>query len=121
MALSYPEGECFFERSALKSDAYDANNLQDFYAYMLVEYIWNQESYHGSRLANSPQGRWHPRSGYKIVNGHLWNTDYGCWENLPFSYGPEPNDIRRRGQHDLCTSGNRFKDRENGASAEVNS
>ena len=53
------------------------------------------------------------------MRGDWWNTDYGCWEQLSFSYGPTPDNIKRRFQHNLCTSGNKIKAREQGASAEV--
>lgn len=39
MALSYPEGECFFQRSALSSDDYHADNVKDFYSNMLIEFV----------------------------------------------------------------------------------
>lgn len=125
MALAYPEGECFFKRSALNAqqqDGYHADNCKDFYSHIMVEYIWNQEAYHGSTDAKTYTGkRSHPRSEYRVVNGDWWNTDYGVWCNVPFSYGPTPNDIKRRFEHNLCTWGNRIRDREKGASAEVSS
>ena len=123
MALAYPEGECFFQRSVLntsQADGYHADKVEDFYSHLLVEFVWNQEAYHGSVAARRPGGRSHPRSGYKIVNSGDWSpTEYGAWEQPPFSYGPALNDIKRRFQHNLCTSGGRFKKRHNGGSAEV--
>lgn len=62
--------------------------------------------------ANPQHKKKHPRSGYRMVRGDWWNTDYGCWDSLPFSYGPATNDIKRPGVHNLCVSGNRFRDRE---------
>jgi len=122
MAMAYPEGECFFVRSGLatsQSDGYHAENINQFHSHFMVEYIWNKEAYHGSRNANEPKGFSHSRSGYKIVNGSWWNTSYGNWTQLPFSYGPSGSDIKRRVQHNLCTNGNRFRDHEKGGSAEV--
>lgn len=127
MALAYPEGECFFLRSALDSrsaDGYHASNVKDFYSHMMVEYIWNVESDHGSKEAMTAQsregkGHRHRRSGYKIVRGSWWNTDYGAWTQLPFMYGPHWEKITRRAQHNLCASGNRFRDHEKGGAAEV--
>ncbi len=63
MALAYPEGECFFKRSVLntsQADGYHADKIEDFYSKMMVEYVWNQEAYHGSVAAKSPKGRAHP-------------------------------------------------------------
>ncbi|KAL9601208.1 MAG: hypothetical protein Q9219_002708 [cf. Caloplaca sp. 3 TL-2023] len=113
MALAYPEGECFFARSALCSSAYNANDPKDFFSHMMVEYVWNAEAHHG--WSNS-QGHRHPRSAYRIVRGSNWETNYGNWTHLPFSYGTHPTKITRRVQHELCTSGNFFKARENGES-----
>lgn len=119
MALAYPEGECFFIRSSLassKSDGFHPDNAEEFYKTIIVEYVWNVEAYHASATVYK-----HPRSECKIVRGDWWNTDYGCWSQLPFSYGPSESDIRRRVQHNLCTNGNRFRDYEKGGSAEVSS
>ncbi|KAL8797923.1 MAG: hypothetical protein Q9182_007120 [Xanthomendoza sp. 2 TL-2023] len=111
MALAYPEGECFFTRSALSSSVYNADDPKDFYSQMMVEYVWNREADHGWR---NSQGHRHPRSGYQIVKGSNWDTSYGNWTHLPFSYGSHWNKITKRVQHDLCTTGNVFKDREKG-------
>lgn len=118
MALAYPEGECFFKRSALatsQADGYHADNLKDFYGHFILEYVWNQWGDHGSdcnpNLTND-------RSKYKIVKGNNWGTQYGVWDRLPISYGQQ-KDIKRRYQHNLCTDGNRIRDREKGASAEA--
>ncbi|SCV49048.1 uncharacterized protein FFB14_10679 [Fusarium fujikuroi] len=85
----------------------------------MVEYIWNVEADHGSKNANSWSGHSHPRSPYAIVTGSSWGTHYGNWKQLPFSYGPRESDIRRRLEHNLCTSGNRFRDHETGDAAEA--
>ncbi|KAI9373510.1 hypothetical protein BJX61DRAFT_552185 [Aspergillus egyptiacus] len=97
MALPYPEGECFFKRSALKSEKsgrFDAEDPAHFYSTMIIEMVWNKEAHHGSKEANSPHGHPHNRSGYQIFPS-------------------------RRVQHELCTSGARFKARERGGSAEA--
>jgi hypothetical protein len=123
MALPYPEGEVFFMRSVLRNKDpahYQADNPAHFYSHFMVEYIWNVEADHGSKNANSWDGHYHQRSPYAIVKGSGWGTHYGNWKQLPFSYGPRESDIRRRLEHNLCTSGNRFKDHENGDAAEVN-
>ncbi|KAL8816676.1 MAG: hypothetical protein Q9223_004354, partial [Gallowayella weberi] len=95
MASAYPEGECFFAQSALSSSVYNANDPKDFYS--------NR----------------HPRSGYQVVKGSNWGTYYGNWTHLPFSYGTHWKKITRRVQHDLCTAGNVFKDREKGGGYRV--
>lgn len=123
MSVSYPEGETFFTRAGLatsQSDGYHAENAQHFHSHIMIEYIWNREADHGSVNANSPKGHWHLRSGYNISKGSNWGTHYGNYTQLPFSYGTgNPNIIFRRYEHNLCTSGNRFKAFEKGGSAEV--
>ena len=123
MALAYPEGECFFVRTALdgppNSGAYMASDEYQFYSHMMIEYIWNVEADHGQSAANFPDGYTHPRSDYKFVIGSTWGTIYGNWEYLPFSYGPSEGEITKRVRHPLCTSPNHFIAHENGASAEV--
>lgn len=121
MALSYPEGECFFKRSGLKTTYYDSNNTHQFYGHFLLEYIWNKPSFHGSDV--KPEG-YHRRSGYKVVKGSLWNTNYGAWTQMFVMYGKHPYsdyadpDQYRVAEHNLCTSGNRFRDQEKGGSLE---
>ena len=121
MALTYPEGEAFFLRSALDSPdrtGYQASDPKQFYSHIMVEYIWNRWSDHGS---SNTKGNSHPRAEYKVVQGTgWWSTYYGAWAHLPFSYGPEPSDIKRRVQHQLCTNGDRFVSLEKGGSNEVN-
>ncbi|KAJ5556964.1 hypothetical protein N7494_000879 [Penicillium frequentans] len=133
MALSYPQGECFFKRSALKSaeeNRFDAEDEKQFYSTMLVEVIWNKEAYHGSQEVGKFAR--HKRSNYKIVmdagvlldeNGKVdisvgtdpfkWKTMYGNYTHLPFNYG-QYSQPSRRAQHELCTWGRRFKLREQG-------
>ena len=125
MALAYPEGECFFVQSKLDSSEYHATNVKDFYSHMMVEYVWNREADHGPEECKTEEsrdggGHRHPRSGYKITRGLWWNTDYGNWTQLPFSYGPHWKKISRRVEHSLCTNGNDFRDREKGGSYKVN-
>ncbi|KAJ4122728.1 hypothetical protein NW768_010169 [Fusarium equiseti] len=140
MALPYPEGEVFFMRSALRSklqmpslrkegttwkvdmvnfSKYQAG-MKDFYSHFMVEYIWNRPADHASEAANTAGGgHRHPRSPYTIVRGGGgWRTDYGNWTQLPFSYGPSEDNIKRRVQHNLCTDGKLFKQRERGAADE---
>ena len=139
MAMPYPEGEVFFDRKVLSQPkaGYDASNPKDFYSHFMIEYVWNIPAYHGSKNANSTKtimkdflgkkfpylikgaGHKHRRSGYKVAIGDAWATEYGNWTDLPISYGPEQGDIKRRVQHNLCTSGNRFRNYEWGDSAEV--
>ncbi|KAB8210360.1 hypothetical protein BDV34DRAFT_220954 [Aspergillus parasiticus] len=119
MALPYPEGKCYFKRSALRHryyGGYDADDDNQFYKHILVEYIWNVEADHGSRAANSPNGYSHPRSKYGIYKGSNWGTHYGNWQYLPFSYATSmsPNSPKYQYNHNLCRSGNRFKGYEKG-------
>ncbi|KAG8527324.1 uncharacterized protein KY384_007476 [Bacidia gigantensis] len=112
MALAYPEGECFFTRKALDSsaaDGYKASDPKNFYSHMMIEYVWNHWA-----DSVSVGRRNHPRAEYKNVTGVGWNTRFGAWSELPISYGPRPDDIKRRGSHKLCTNGNVFRDRDNG-------
>ena len=122
MAVPYPQGECFFKRSALKSESAGRFNAEDpshFYSNMLVEMLWNQESHHGSVNSKSPGGHPHRRSDYKIVyGGGGWKTHHGVWTELPFSYGSYEHPTRRV-QHKLCTDGYRFKKVQQGDALEV--
>ncbi|EFR04463.1 hypothetical protein MGYG_07471 [Nannizzia gypsea CBS 118893] len=123
MALAWPQGECFFKRSALQSGAvntvarFTAEDPKLFYSTMVVEMVWNKEAHHGSEACkenSNPKGHPHKRSGYTIVTGGRgWKTSYGNWTHLPFSYGAyyQPS---RQIQHELCTDGERFKKREHG-------
>ncbi|KAF1814000.1 hypothetical protein P152DRAFT_372319, partial [Eremomyces bilateralis CBS 781.70] len=115
MAVPYPQGECFFKKSALQSAVegrFNAENPLHFYSNLMVEVIWNRESHHGPNEAKIPTGHPHRRSDYKIVYGDAgWQTEYGVWTHLPFSYG-QYNHPTRRVQHELCTWGYRFKKRE---------
>ncbi|KAL9026402.1 MAG: hypothetical protein Q9196_004928 [Gyalolechia fulgens] len=124
MALAYPEGECFFVRSKLDTSVYHPENVKDFYSHLMVEYVWNREADHGyneckTREFKKGLGHSHPRSGYKIVRGAFWDTDYGNWTQLPFSYGTHAKQITRRVEHNLCTNGNIFRDREKGGAYQV--
>lgn len=125
MALSYPEGECFFKRSGLRTPYYDADNTHQFYGHFLLGYIWNKPAFHGS----DAKPEWsisthHYRSGYKVVKGSLWETNYGAWTNMFVMYGKNPYsrygdlDQYRVAEHNLCSSGNKFRDQEKGASLE---
>ena len=70
MALAYPEGECFFMRSGLRSPrrtGYNAENLNHFHNHFIIEYIWNKPADSGDRETNHPHGHTHPRSAYSIV------------------------------------------------------
>ncbi|KAF5248735.1 hypothetical protein FANTH_5805 [Fusarium anthophilum] len=120
--MLYPEGEVFFMRSVLRNNDpahYRANNLAHFYSHLMVKHIWNVEADHSSKNANSWTGHCRQRSPYTIVTGSSWNTHYGNWKQLPFSYGPRESDIGRRLEHNLCTNDNRFKNHEKGDAAEA--
>ena len=117
MSIAYPEGECFFKRSALKSKSFSADDQKDFESHMLVEYLWNQPAYFGQ---NIPQYG-HPRGP---VSKRFWTGDpfIGYWEQLPVMYGPRYDNIKRYYRHNLCTSEARLRARVSGtttASAEV--
>ncbi|KAK8118447.1 uncharacterized protein PG998_003073 [Apiospora kogelbergensis] len=121
MAIPYPEGECFFERKALKAPggSYDPENLGHFYSNMMVEYIYNEESYHGEKAANFEGGGFqHQRSAYNIVRTMAYDTYFGAWEQLPFSYGPTPQTVTRRAQHSLCIHAPAFVARDKGDAAQ---
>jgi len=121
MALAYPEGTVFFERSAIsnKNPAhYQASNVEHFYSHFMIEYVWNKEA-DFKKAANAPKGHSHPRSDYSIVRGWFWGSDFGVYHQLPFSYGPNRNDIKRRLQHDLCKDGDTFKGYERGDAAKA--
>lgn len=112
MALAFAEGECFFNKIGLKhpnTNLYQADSPWHFYRTLLVEYIWNKPSHKNSGTYA------HPRSGYAKCG------PYSNYTRLPFSYGPNRNDIRRRVDHNLCISESRFKKVDKGAALEVTS
>ncbi|KAL5339783.1 hypothetical protein BJX70DRAFT_397491 [Aspergillus crustosus] len=126
MAVPYPQGECFFRRSALKSYITDTKNPRfnaedesHFYSTMLIEMVWNRESHHGSAETNGTKGHPHKRSDYEVVyGGGGWKTYYGAYKHLPLTYGDYRKPTRRV-QTELCTWGWRFKNRERGAAYET--
>ncbi|PWY90987.1 hypothetical protein BO70DRAFT_410606 [Aspergillus heteromorphus CBS 117.55] len=120
MSIAYPEGECFFKRSALKTSTYDPDKPEHFYAHFMIEYIWNRPAFHGSDSTTSQyELYYHPRSAYRVVKGENWNTNYGNWDRISILYGKNPHsDKYRCVEHNLCVNGNRFRDQEKGGSLE---
>ncbi|PYI00743.1 hypothetical protein BO78DRAFT_269567, partial [Aspergillus sclerotiicarbonarius CBS 121057] len=119
MSLAYPEGECFFKRSALRTSTYDADKPEHFYAHLLVEYIRNRPAFQGAGSYYSREVHDHPRSPYRVVKGDRWNTVYGNWTSIFFLYGQQPHSDRyRQAEHTLCVNGNRFRDQEKGGALE---
>ncbi|KAE8136538.1 hypothetical protein BDV38DRAFT_283753 [Aspergillus pseudotamarii] len=119
MSLTYPEGECFFKRAALTTSTYTAEKPGHFYAHIIVEYIWNRPAFYGPDSLNKYDLHYHPRAAYKAVKGDLWDSNYGNWDSISLLYGKKPyNDRYRHAKHDLCVSGNRFRDQEKGGSLE---
>ncbi|KAE8370897.1 hypothetical protein BDV27DRAFT_789 [Aspergillus caelatus] len=120
MALAYPEGECFFKRSALNSsnkNFYQADRADHFYGHFLLEFIWNVPSHTGD---SARQRRSHPRSTYHLNDLSTWtpppvmlktNGPYiGNWSQLPFVYGSHySKGKQRRMQHNLCTNAKRLQ------------
>ncbi len=131
MALAYPEGECFFVRSSLVTKklenkipySFDANNLEHFYKNMLIEYVWNRWADHGSAIPKD--GRVSGRSIYHVLDPEYWSTNYAIWGELPISYGPAENNIKKHRRHDLCDAqklqahANMLRDHEKGAALQV--
>ncbi|PYI35244.1 hypothetical protein BP00DRAFT_412198 [Aspergillus indologenus CBS 114.80] len=121
MSFAYPEGECFFKRSALRSSTYDPDKPEHFYGHLLVEYIWNRAAYSGDSAYYTKDVHYHPRSAYRVVKGDWWDTKYGNWTNIHFLYGKKPysdEERYRTVEHNLCVSGNRFRDHDKGGALE---
>ncbi|KAL4962723.1 uncharacterized protein BDV14DRAFT_210367 [Aspergillus stella-maris] len=105
MSFAYPEGECFFKRSAICSSSYDPDKPEHFYGHLLVEYIWNRPAFHGCDSDYRRDVHFHPRSAYKVVKGDWWNTYYGNWTSIYFLYGTKPYSDKaryRQIEHNLC-------------------
>lgn len=51
MASYFPEGECFFVRSSLKyGNNWSADNAEQFYSHVLIEYqVWPSSSHFSSK------------------------------------------------------------------------
>lgn len=127
MALAYPEGECFFRRSALKSDHkdyYQADRPDHFYGHFLVEFIWNLPAYTGEEARKK---RTHPRSTFKLHDysqyGFMSSRQgpyIGNWSWMSFTYCAHPyKGKQRRVQHNLCTNRNRLQSQVGGDPMEV--
>ncbi|PSD91293.1 hypothetical protein C7G62_19185, partial [Acinetobacter baumannii] len=118
MALAYPEGECFFRRSALNSsnkEYYQADRPDHFYGHFLLEFIWNKPSHTGS---DAREKRTHPRTSYQLIDetlilpmgGFRVGPFIGAWKQLPIVYGSHySKGQHRRVQHNLCTSSGRLQ------------
>ncbi|GAB1198409.1 hypothetical protein APSETT444_007728 [Aspergillus pseudonomiae] len=129
MALAYPEGECFFKRSALNSsnkNFYQADRADHFYGHFLLEFIWNVPSHTGDAARKT---RKHPRSTYHLNDLSYWtppplmtktNGPYiGSWSQLPFVYGSHySKGKQRRMQHNLCTNVDRLQAQMKGGAME---
>ncbi|KAL4790900.1 hypothetical protein BDV19DRAFT_381980 [Aspergillus venezuelensis] len=121
MSFAYPEGECFFKRSAIRSPCYEPDKPEHFYGHLLVEYIWNRPAFNGCDSDCRRDVHFHPRSAYKVVKGDWWNTHYGNWTSIYFLYGTKPYSDKgryRQVEHNLCVSPNRFRDQEKGGALE---
>ncbi|OGM47919.1 hypothetical protein ABOM_002695 [Aspergillus bombycis] len=129
MALAYPEGECFFKRSALNSsnkNFYQADRADHFYGHFLLEFIWNVPTHTGDAARKT---RTHPRSTYHLNDLSYWtpppimtktNGPYiGSWSQLPFVYGSHySKGKQRRMQHNLCTNVDRLQAQMKGGAME---
>ena len=119
MALAYPEGEVFFQRSSLANSKFKADDHDQFYGHILVEYLWNQPYKYGKTAKTVYNNPDHPRSTFQWSRHTEGLQIYNWWTQLPFSYG-RWNDVKRRYQHNLCGSTGRYYNRtEKGAAAEV--
>ena len=121
MALAYPEGECFFQRSGLRTPlpgGYNADNVEHFHRHMMIEYLWNVPEGIGNTEINNPRGHTHLRTAYSIVRPGL-RTRYGNFHFLPISFGPSESSVSRRVRHELCLDPWEFNRYHNGASAQV--
>lgn len=101
---------------------YNANNPDHFHSHMMIECAWNR-----------PGQQWHtllgmPRPGPEVSRGRtnlVWVATraplpgYGNYRDLPISYEPSEQDIRRRMHHDLCLNPADFNRYLNGGAAEV--
>ncbi|RAL15586.1 uncharacterized protein BO97DRAFT_461285 [Aspergillus homomorphus CBS 101889] len=96
MSVAYPEEECFFKRSTLTTSTSNAEKPEHFCSHMMLEYIWNRPAFVGPDSLGKFDLHHHPRAAYKA----------------PY------NDRYRQAMHDLCVSGNRFRDQEKGGSLE---
>ncbi|EKJ71528.1 hypothetical protein FPSE_08269 [Fusarium pseudograminearum CS3096] len=78
MASYYPEGECYFVRSSLRlPNNWNANNRNNFYSHILVEYYWN------GWTATSTQSRSHRRSSWRHgTPSGINNTRFGDWDRF---------------------------------------
>ncbi|TGO67165.1 hypothetical protein BOTNAR_0047g00330 [Botryotinia narcissicola] len=95
MATAPREGAAWFLKSSLKSPGYDGSKEKDFYAWMLLEVIYNNTE---DEAYQWPPPLWypgHPRTGQQVFPGNYFSTGYGRYEYMSVMYGPSAEDIKR--------------------------
>ncbi|OJK00824.1 hypothetical protein ASPACDRAFT_42318 [Aspergillus aculeatus ATCC 16872] len=103
------------------SSTYDPDKPEHFYGHLLVEYICNRAALSDDSAYYTKDVHYHPRSAYQVVKGDWWDTKYGNWTNNHFLYGKKPysdTERYRKVEHNLCVSGNRFRDQDKGGALE---
>ncbi|KAF9870191.1 hypothetical protein CkaCkLH20_12277 [Colletotrichum karsti] len=112
MASYYPEGECFFVRSSLKYGGnWSADNEEQFYSHVLLEYQWN--GWIGSGPSYSPS---HTRSTAKGGYANLYGTRFVQWDRFYVgeSKTTDPNSMLAITSHPNSLNWNEMRDRDRG-------
>ncbi|KAF5026919.1 hypothetical protein F66182_949 [Fusarium sp. NRRL 66182] len=112
MASYYPEGECYFVRSSLRyANNWSAENTNQFYNHVLLEYYWN------GWVNVSQQTRSHPRSQWRHGQAQgTWRTRYGDWDRfwVGESRDRNPDNMLAVHNHPNSLNWNECRDHERG-------
>ncbi|KAF4775367.1 hypothetical protein HER10_EVM0009719 [Colletotrichum scovillei] len=113
MASYFPEGECFFVRSSLKyGNTWSAENEEQFYSHVLIEYQWN--GWIGSGSASSMPT--HLRSKSQSGTASLYNTRFWQWDRffVGESKTTDPSSLTAITSYPNSLNWNEMRDRDKG-------
>ncbi|KAK1488980.1 hypothetical protein CTAM01_11304 [Colletotrichum tamarilloi] len=113
MASYFPEGECFFVRSSLKyGNTWSAENEEQFYSHVLIEYQWN--GWIGSGSASSMPT--HLRSKSQSGTASLYATRFWQWDRffVGESKTTDPSSLTAITSYPNSLNWNEMRDRDRG-------
>ncbi|KAK1660099.1 hypothetical protein BDP55DRAFT_561783 [Colletotrichum godetiae] len=111
MASYFPEGECFFVRSSLNyGNNWSADNAEQFYSHVLIEYQWN------GWVGSGNVAPTHPRSRIEGGYANLYNTRFVQWDRffVGESKTTDPGSMLAITSHPNSLNWNEMRDRDKG-------
>ena len=125
MALPYPDGEVYFDKSALHRSfdgGWNAAKEKDFYGIALVETVWNSWVLSGGDL-NTSNLPWNGRTDFIKVNPQWWGTNYGIFTHQKFTFSNDASGQDRDNLRGVSlqnnTNANELRDNEDGGPDKV--